>query len=105
MNELKKNFENITFEKLIIKRIELQKIIIQKIKEKQNVFDKINQQKMREKRSENKNWNINGGEENSNIEKNKKLKYNNIYENGSNIKYLMLDEAQDTNPISWIMIN
>lgn len=28
-----------------------------------------------------------------------------IEKNGSNIKYLMLDEAQDTNPISWQIIN
>ena len=77
LNDLKKNFENITFEKLITKRIELQNIIIQKIKEKQNALAKYNQQKMREKNSENKNWNSNGGEENDIVERNKKYKYNN----------------------------
>ena len=77
LNDLKKNFENITFEKLITKRIELQNIIIQKIKEKQNALAKYNQQKMREKNSENKNWNSNGGEEKDIGERNKKYKYNN----------------------------
>jgi len=77
LNDLKKNFENITFEKLITKRIELQNIIIQKLKEKQNALNKSNQQKMREKNSDNKNWNSNGGEENDIVERNKKYKYNN----------------------------
>ena len=77
LSDFKKTFENITFEKLILKRIELQNIINQKIKEKEGTFAKINQQKMREKNLENKNWNSNGGEETAIIEKNKKFKYNN----------------------------
>ena len=77
LNEFKKNFENITFEKLILKRIELQNIINLKIKEKENNFIKINQQKMREKNLENKNWSSNGGEGGPLPEKIKKYKYNN----------------------------
>ena len=69
--DFKKTFENITFEKLILKRIELQNIINQKIKEKEGTFAKINQQKMREKNLENKDWNLNGGEDTAIIEKNK----------------------------------
>ena len=79
LNDLKKNFENITFEKLILKRIELQNIINQKIKEKENNFLKSNQQKMREKNLDNKNLNnYLGTEENMPIfDKNQKFKYNN----------------------------
>ena len=63
LNELKANFENITFEKLITKRIEIQNIINQKIKEKEKNFEKINQQRMREKNLESQIWDSNGGEE------------------------------------------
>ena len=74
--DFRKNFENITFEKLILKRIELQNVISQKVKEKENNFFKINQQKMREKNLDNKNWNSNGGEEGPLLQKNKISKYN-----------------------------
>ena len=75
LNELKSNFENITFEKLITKRIEIQNIINQKIKEKEKNFIKINQQKMREKNIENSNWNSNGAEETATIGKKNKFVY------------------------------
>lgn len=88
LNELKSNFENITFEKLITKRIEIQNIINQKIKEKEKNFVKINQQKMREKNLENKDWNTNGGEEIAIIEKNNKFIYEeNIDNEPSRNKY------------------
>ena len=73
LNELKSNFENITFETLITKRIEIQNIIIQKIKEKEKNFEKINQQKMREKNLENNNLAFNGGEEIAILGKNNKF--------------------------------
>ena len=73
LNELNKNFEDITFEKLITKRFEIQNIINQKIKEKEKNFIKINQQKMREKNLENKNFNSNGAEETAIIGKNNKF--------------------------------
>ena len=97
LNELKKNFENITFEKLILKRIELQNIINQKIKEKEGNFVKINQLKMREKNLENKNWNSNGGEENSIVEKNKKFKYNEIIKNDVNKTKIMRNLKENNN--------
>ena len=75
LNELKSNFENITLEKLILKRIEIQNIINQKIKEKEKNFIKINQQKMREKNIENSNWNSNGAEETATIGKKNKFVY------------------------------
>ena len=81
LNELKSNFENITFEKLITKRIEIQNVINQKIKEKEKNFVKINQQKMREKNLENKDWNSNGDEEIAIIEKNNKFVYEENIEN------------------------
>ena len=81
LNELKSNFENITFEKLITKRIEIQNIINQKIKEKEKKFEKINQQKMREKNLENKNLDINGGEEIVTIGKNNKFVFEENIEN------------------------
>ena len=81
LNELKSNFENITFEKLITKRIEIQNIINQKIKEKEKKFEEINQQKMREKNLENKNWDSNGGEEIVTIGKNNKFVFEENIEN------------------------
>ena len=81
LNELKNNFENITFEKLILKRIEIQNIINQKIKEKEKNFIKINQQKMREKNIESNNWNSNGAEETATLAKNNKFNYEENTEN------------------------
>ena len=81
LNELKSNFENITFETLITKRIEIQNIIIQKIKEKEKNFEKINQQKMREKNLENNNLAFNGGEEIAILGKNNKFIFEENMEN------------------------
>ena len=83
LNELKSNFENITFETLITKRIEIQNIIIQKIKEKEKNFEKINQQKMREKNLETNNLSINGGEEIAILGKNNKFIFEENLENDS----------------------
>ena len=88
LNELKSNFENITFGKLIVKRIEIQNIINQKIKEKEINFEKINQQKMREKNLENKNCNDNEGDETATIGKNSKFVFEeNIDNEASRNKY------------------
>ena len=81
LNELKSNFENITFETLITKRIEIQNIIIQKIKEKEKNFEKINQQKLREKNLENNNLAFNGGEEIAILGKNNKFIFEENMEN------------------------
>ena len=81
LNELKSNFENINFQTLIIKRIEIQNIINQKIKEKEKNFEKINQQKMREKNLENNNLTLNGGEEIAILGKNNKFVFEENLEN------------------------
>ena len=83
LNELKSNFENITFETLITKRIEIQNIINEKIKEKEKNFEKINQQKMREKNLENNNMTINGEEEIQIFDKNNKFVFEDNLENES----------------------
>ena len=81
LNELKANFENITFEKLITKRIEIQNIINQKIKEKEKKFEQLNQQKMREKNLEDKRVDSNGGEEIAIVDKNNKFVFEENMEN------------------------